>query len=70
MTCSCSSSPSIYAPAGHVVTGNLKIITDYALRKLIMKGPSYREQNNINWTLKCARRLWLSIGINGPKVVR
>ena len=47
MTYSCSSSPYTYAPAGHVVTGNLKIITDYALRKLIMKGPSYREQNNI-----------------------
>ena len=30
MTCSCSSSPYIYAPAGHVVTGNLKFITDYA----------------------------------------
>ena len=34
---------------GHVLTGNLNIIRDRKLRKLIYKGPSYREQNNINW---------------------
>ena len=32
---SCSNSSYMYAPVGHVVTGNLKIITDYALRKLL-----------------------------------
>ena len=34
-----------------MVTGNLKIIEDYKLRELIMKGPSHREQKNINWDL-------------------
>ena len=51
MTCGCECSQYTYTPAGHVVTGNLKIIEDYRLRELIMKGPSYREQNNINWDL-------------------
>ena len=51
MTCNCDSSRYTYAPAGHVVTGDLSIIADYILRKLITKGPSYREQNNINWNL-------------------
>ena len=36
-------------PAGHVVTGDLRIVTDRHIRKLLMKGPQFREQNNINW---------------------
>ena len=34
---------------GHVVTGDLSIIRDVKLRNLIKKGPTYREQNNIDW---------------------
>ena len=33
----------------YLVTGDLCIIKDRHLRKLLLKGPSYREQNNINW---------------------
>ena len=29
-------------PAGHIVTGNLKIITDSRIRSVISKGPKYR----------------------------
>ena len=36
---------------GHVVTGDLSIIKDAKLRRLIEKGPSYREQNYINWSI-------------------
>ena len=32
-----------------MITGNLGIIENRKLRKLLTKGPSYREQNNINW---------------------
>ena len=32
-------------PAGHVVTGDLRIVTDRHIRKLLMKGPQCREQN-------------------------
>ena len=36
---------------GHVVTGDLNIIKDAKLHNLIMKGPSYREQNCVNWNV-------------------
>ena len=47
--CNCGSSDFCYGPVGHVVTGDLSIIRDMKLRQLIAKGPSYREQNNVNW---------------------
>ena len=34
--------------AGHVVTGDLRVIKDAKVRELVNKGPSYREQNNID----------------------
>ena len=49
MTCECSSSPYVYGPAGHVITGNLCIIGNTHIRRLLIKGPSYREQNYVNW---------------------
>ena len=47
MSCNCSTS-YIYAPAGHIVTGNLGIIKDKHVRKLLTKGPTYREQNKLD----------------------
>ena len=49
MHCDCSTCRYCYEPAGHVVTGDLNIIRDAKLRELIRKGPSYREQNSIDW---------------------
>ena len=49
MVCSCNSSRYNYESCGHVVTGDLGIIKDVKLRNLISKGPTYREQNNIDW---------------------
>ena len=49
MSCKCSTSPFVYTPAGHVVTGNLNIVKNKHVRKLLMQGPTYREQSNINW---------------------
>ena len=37
-----------YEPAGHVFSGDLAIIRN---AKLCALGPSYREQNPINWKL-------------------
>ena len=45
-TCSCSSSPYLYSPAGHVITGNLNIIDNLKLKDLIYKGPKYK---SFNW---------------------
>ena len=38
------------------MTVDLRIVRDVELRHLLRKGPSFREQNNINWTLN--RRIY------------
>ena len=48
-TCSCSSSPYLYSPAGHVITGNLNIVDNLKLKDLLSKGPKYREAKSFNW---------------------
>ena len=45
-----------YIGACRVITGDLKIVKDAELRGLIEKGPSYREQNYINWNVN--ENLW------------
>ena len=35
----------------HVITGNLNIISNFKLRKLLSKGPGYREPRNLNFDL-------------------
>ena len=41
---------NIYNPARqHVLTGNLKIVKNNKLRKLLSKGPKYREPVEIKW---------------------
>ena len=49
MTCSCCDSDFQNKDVGHVVTGDLRIVKDRRLRKLLEKGPSYREPTEINW---------------------
>ena len=69
MSCNCYSSTSsyIYAPAGHIVTGNLGIIKDKHVRKLLTKGPTYREQNNIEMKKYAWRQLG-NIELNGQRM--
>ena len=38
----CKDSKYFYSAAGHVITGNLKIIFDSRIRSIIAKGPKYR----------------------------
>ena len=45
-SCNCTSSPFIDQDIGHIVTGNLGIITDTKLRNLLCKGLTYRECHN------------------------
>ncbi|CAH3166575.1 unnamed protein product [Porites lobata] len=49
--CDCQSSTFRYDPHGHVITGDLRIVRNRKLRRLLQKGPKYREQNNIDWHL-------------------
>ena len=42
-SCDCASSPFRYAPHGHVITGDFGIIPNEDLKRLLFKGPNYRE---------------------------
>ena len=45
----CHSSTFKHQPVGHVVTGDLNIIDNEALKTLISKGPKYREPRPYSW---------------------
>jgi hypothetical protein len=47
--CICASSPFIYNPTGHVITGDLTIINNTSLRDVFAQGLKYREPKSINW---------------------
>ncbi len=40
--CSCHDSPYVYAPFGHIVTGNLEIVQNKDLRAILAKGSKFR----------------------------
>ena len=48
-SCTCTDSPYCDPQHGHIITGNLQIIQNNKLRKLLTKGPNYREAKAINW---------------------
>ena len=47
--CTCASSRFIYITAGHVITGDLRMINNTYLRDFFAKGPNYRKTKFINW---------------------
>ena len=47
-SCDYQSSTFGYEPHGHVITGDLRIVRNRKLRRILEKGPKYREQNNID----------------------
>ena len=49
LPCNCACSPFIDNDHGHIMTGDLRIVADNNLRKLLCKGPKYREQVKIDW---------------------
>ena len=48
-SCDCASSPFRSVRHGHVFTGDFGIIQNKELKRLLLKGPTYREQTSINW---------------------
>ena len=46
--CSCNNSPFVDKDHGHILTGDLRIVKNNKLRKLIIKGPKYRENKGIS----------------------
>ena len=49
INCNCNSSPYKDNYHNHVVTGNLDIIENQALKNIMKKGPKYRLPKKINW---------------------
>ena len=47
-SCDCKSSTFCYEPRGHIITGDLRIVKNRKLRRLLSKGPKYREENTID----------------------
>ena len=45
---------NVYQPAGHIVTGNLKISSDSRIRNIVSKGPKYRFSSYINFDIASA----------------
>ena len=51
LSCDCESSTFRYESHGHVITRDLRIVRNRTLRRLLEKGPKYREHNVIDWKL-------------------
>ena len=48
-SCSCCASEFLYAPCGHIVTGDLSIVCNQNLKDVLCKGPKYREPVSFSW---------------------
>ena len=48
-SCDCSTSVFCNRDHGHILTGDLRIIANDKIRKLISRGPNYREPRTLNW---------------------
>ena len=59
-SCDCQNSEFCDPHHKHIVTGNLRIISNAKLRKLFSKGPNYREPKTLNY-LKCKQSIESSI---------
>ena len=59
-SCDCINSAFCDPHHGHIVSGDLRIVTNTKLRKLLSKGPNYREPSTINYR-KCLQSIESSI---------
>ena len=56
----CKNSKFCYQTAGHIITGNLKIISDSRIRFIISKGPKYRFPSQIDFN-KCREEIAITL---------
>ena len=59
-SCNCANSSFLDDHHGHIITGDLRIIQNNKLRKIISKGPNYREARTINWK-KCKANIRIGL---------
>ena len=67
MSCECEGSEFVDEHHGHIITGDLTIVEDQGLQSLLLKGPKFREENQICWNynkhiiftaLECYKKAW------------
>ena len=52
----------------HFLTGELRIITNSELRKLVSKGPNFHEGMSVNWN-KCKREIEIGLDSSIERIV-
>ena len=50
LPCNCTTSPFTDPNHGHIVSGDIRIVQNNKLRKLLWEGPKYREPVSINFS--------------------
>ena len=50
LPCNCTTSPFTDANHGHILSGDIRIVQSNKLRKLLCKGPKYREPVSIKFS--------------------
>ena len=61
-SCECESSEFCDPHHQHVITGDLRVVSNQKLRKLLTKGPNYREAKTLNYS-KCKKEIAASLGV-------
>ena len=59
-SCDCESSEFCDPHHKHVISGDLRVVTNQKLRKLLSKGPNYREPRTLNYT-RCQKEIASSL---------
>ena len=67
--CDCANSPFQDPFHKHVVTGDLRIIENLKLRKLLAKGPSFREPKSVNYNI-CKNSLTTALTLSIDKFIQ
>ena len=68
-SCDCHSSPFCDPSHQHIITGDLRVISNQKLRKLFTKGPNYREPKTINYH-KAKQSIEQSLSISIDKIAK
>ena len=61
-SCECENSEFCDPHHQHVITGDLRVVSNQKLRKLLTKGPNYREARTLNYN-KCKKEIAASLGV-------
>ena len=61
-SCECEHSEFCDPHHKHVITGDLRVVSNPKLRKLLTKGPNYREPKTLNYS-KCRKEIATSLGV-------